>query len=96
MAIESEFDRRALLRDSGEPASFRGRKIFVFFNESHEPVEVNGKTVSAVNLFALGSAAEIGQAKRGERIKIGEREFSIENLEPDGQGMTRAQLAYVE
>jgi hypothetical protein len=94
--IESEQDRRALLRDAGEPASFVGRKIFAIFNDGFQRFETAEGVVAAQTITAKCSELDVFGVRRGMPFDIRGKRYKIEGIEPDGFGMTLLVLAAAE
>lgn len=96
MPVESEADRLEFLDDDefGVVATFGGEPVPGVFHNEYTGADY-GSTVqieSADPVFT-GRSSDLSAAGQGDAITISGTVFTIRGIEPDGQGMTRLQLA---
>lgn len=94
--IESENDRRAILRDAGEFVTFSGRSVPCLFKDGFQPVDVGDARVSARVITAKCSTIDVKAVRRHSRVSVRGTTYTVENVEPSDSGMTMLMLSVVD
>lgn len=83
MPVESDSDRLALLNDFGVSAEIGGKTIIGILDNQYE--DANGMAVQ-VPVFTV-RMIDINSVSRGDKIHIEKVDYTVEEIQDDGQGI---------
>ena len=84
MAVEDDSDRLALLDDFGLDVHIKGRVVTGILDNEFSEV---GGVASTVPVLWVRSI-DIENDSRGDALTIGTTDYTIAEMQPDGQGIT--------
>lgn len=89
--FESDDDRLSMLEDFGVTAEVNGRTFVVILDNQHD----NDFGISTTVPVAIARTSDVKDISRNTKIYVDNTQYTVAEIQPDGQGMTYMPLQEV-
>lgn len=91
--IETEEDRLEMLKALGEVVIVAGREVYGIFETAYIELGFDAIDVGSKEPMLSVRTSDVVEADTGDTVKRQGSYYSIEKIEPDGEGITLLKLA---